>query len=174
MPPSGTHKYTHAHPLRVSQCSSPIFYASLEPCKRLKKGLFQSLLGGERDPWPSLYMNNPCVFSLVRNERTLCLNAYPIKHQGGEEKGRFFKGQDSFFFETHYTEIVLVFFFLWFSLLVKVCFQSFKMLLIAAPPVHWQGHPSPSCCAPWGEAISHLQFRISVCLCACPCLLFVL
>lgn len=32
------HAHAHARPLKVSQC--PIFYASLEPCKRLKKGYF--------------------------------------------------------------------------------------------------------------------------------------
>lgn len=49
--------------------------------------LFNVTLKLKRDPWASLYMNNPCVFRVVSNERRLCLNACPIKQSDGEIKG---------------------------------------------------------------------------------------
>lgn len=52
----------------------------------LKGGISNSVML-KRDPWASLYMNNPCVFRGVSDKRRLFLNAWPIKQLDGDIKG---------------------------------------------------------------------------------------
>lgn len=54
-PPPHQHTHTNTYTLRVSQCSSPIFYASLEPCKKLKRAISIAVRQRKRSLAISLY-----------------------------------------------------------------------------------------------------------------------